>query len=131
MVSGAGTSQKGESSIVLRNVTAGGLEIDSLTGQFISLRSEGLTNIKETTVRTSAYLEDLTDDGLGLQYIRLDGESGVQLQLAGNIKEVINLTPDSSLAFAQGVAKMCIRDRSKTSIVPEPSGMVHIPETSC
>ena len=114
VVSGAGTSQKGESSIVLRNVTAGGLEIDSLTGQFISLRSEGLTNIKETTVRTSAYLEDLTDDGLGLQYIRLDGESGVQLQLAGNIKEVINLTPDSSLAFAQGVANKVTVDERAT-----------------
>mgnify|MGYP000009156920 FL=1 len=114
VVSGAGTSQKGESSIVLRNVTAGGLEVDSLTGQFISLRSDGLTNIKETTVRTSAYLEDLTEDGLGLQYIRLEGGSGIQLQLAGNIKEVINLTPDSKLAFAQGVANKVTVDERAT-----------------
>ena len=116
IVCGAGVSQKGESSIILRNVTAQGLEIDSMTSHFMSVRAEGLTNIKETTVHTSAYLEDITDDGLGLQYIKLDGAESTSLQLAGNIKEVLNITPGSALAIGQGVAnKVTIDERAQNS----------------
>ena len=116
IVCGAGVSQKGESSIILRNVTAQGLEINSMTGHFMSVRAEGLTNIKETTVHTSAYLEDITDDNLGLQYIKLDGAQSTSLQLAGNIKEVLNITPGSALAIGQGVAnKVTIDERAQNS----------------
>ena len=116
IVCGAGVSQKGESSIILRNVTAQGLEIDSMPSHFMSVRAEGLTNIKETTVHTSAYLEDITDDGLGLQYIKFDGAESTSLQLAGNIKEVLNITPGSALAIGQGVAnKVTIDERAQNS----------------
>ncbi len=107
---GGGEAEKGEHSVILRNVTAGTLEVDSLAEQFLSVRAEGLTSIADTTIRTSAYLEDLTEDGLGLKTIRLDGIEGAQLQLAGNIKEVINLTPDSTLQLAQGVANVVTID---------------------
>ncbi len=116
IVCGSGEAERGEHSIILRNVTAPVLEIDSLAGQFLSVQADGLTDIGTTTVRTSAYLEDLTEDGLGLQNIRLDGdpefEGGVQLQLAGNIKDVINLTPNSGLQMAQGVAKQITVDEA-------------------
>ncbi len=110
VVCGAGEAEKGENSIVLRNVTAEGMEIDSLSDQFISVRSEGLTDIGSTTVRTSAYVEDVTDDGLGLRTITLDGEDGVRLQLAGNIKEVVNITPNSDLQVVQGVTDILTVD---------------------
>lgn len=110
VVCGTGEAEKGEHSVVLRNVTAGALEVDSLTEQFLSVQAEGLTDIASTTVRTSAYLEDLTEDGLGLKTIRLDGVEGSQFQLAGNIKEVVNLTPNSALQIAQGVANMVTID---------------------
>lgn len=104
VVCGAGEAERGESSIILRNVTAEALEIDSLSDHFMSVRTEGLTNIANTTVRTSAYLEDVTDDDQGLRVITLDGTSdGTQLQLAGNIKEVVNITPNSNLQVVQGV----------------------------
>lgn len=104
IVCGTGEAEKGENSLLLRNVTAEAMEIDSLVGQFMSLQTDGLTNIGSTIVRTSAYLEDLTDNNLGLRTITLDGSDGVQLQLAGNIKEVINLTPNSTLQVVQGVS---------------------------
>ena len=113
VVCGGGESQEGDDSVVLRNVTANGLEIDSLTDQFITVRAEGLTNIENTTVRTSAYLEDLTEDGLGLNYIELAGVEGLDaptLHLAGNIKEVKNLTPNSSILVAQGVTNKLTMD---------------------
>ena len=114
VVCGTGSSQKGESSVILRNVTANGLEIDSMTNQFLSVRAEGLTNIKDTTVRTSGYIEDLTTDGNGLALIKLDGAEGAQFQLAGNIKEVVNRSPASFLGIGGGVANKVTVDERAT-----------------
>ncbi len=111
---GAGEAEKGENSVILRNVIADSFEVDSLTDQFLTVRAEGLTDIGATTVRTSSYLEDLTDDGLGLRVITLDGESGTQLQLAGNIKEVIDRTPNSNLQIVQGLAHTVTMDERAT-----------------
>lgn len=110
VICGGGEAEGGKQSVLLRNVTAGALELDSLTEQFLSLQAEGLTDIKEVTIRTSGYVEDRTEDGLGLQTIRLDGIDGAQLQLAGNIKRVVDLTPNSALQVAQGVADVVTID---------------------
>ncbi len=118
VVCGTGEAEKGEHSVILRNVTAGSLEVDSLTEQFLSIQAEGLTDIGAATVRTSAYLEDRTGDGLGFQTIRLDGVEGSQLQLAGNIKDVVTLTPNSALQIAQGVAKaVTVDERAENAAV--------------
>lgn len=114
VVCGAGSSQKGESSVILRNVTANGLEIDSMTNQHLSVRAEGLTSIKDTVARTSSYIEDLTADGKGLSLIKLDGAEGAQFQLAGNIKEVINRSPASFLGIGGGVANKVTVDERAT-----------------
>lgn len=116
VVCGTGASQKGESSVILRNVTANGLEIDSMTNQYLSVRAEGLTSIKDTVARTSGYIEDLTADGKGLSLIKLDGADGAQFQLAGNIKEVINHSPASFLGIGGGVAnKVTVDERAAGS----------------
>lgn len=114
VVCGTGASQKGESSVILRNVTANGLEIDSMTNQYLSVRAEGLTSIKDTVARTSSYIEDLTADGKGLSLIKLDGAVGAQFQLAGNIKEVINRSPASFLGIGGGVANKVTVDERAT-----------------
>lgn len=125
IVCGAGESQEGDHSVILRNVTADSMEIDSMTNQFMTIRAEGTTEIPQTTVRTSAYLEDLTDDNLGLQFISLDGQEDTELQLAGNIKEVSNFTPGSTLLVAQGVSKKVTVDEkavgSTLSVDPSAS----------
>ena len=110
VICGGGEAEGGKQSVLLRNVTAGALELDSLSDQFLSIQAEGLTNIDEVTIRTSGYLEDRTEDGLGLQTIRLDGVEGAQLQLAGNIKRVVDLTPGSNIQLAQGVADVITMD---------------------
>lgn len=116
VVCGAGEAERGQSSIILRNVTADTLEIDSLGDHFMTVRTEGLTNIANTTVRTSAYLEDVTEDDQGLRVITLDGADGARLQLAGNIKEVVNITPNSDLQVVQGVTdKLTVDERAAGS----------------
>lgn len=115
IVSGAGESNKGDSSVILRNVQANELIVDSLKDQYVTLRAEGDTTIGFTSVRTSAYIEDVTPAGYGLKYIELDGEEGAELTLAGNIKEVVNLTPGSRLIIAQGTAEKITIDEKATN----------------
>ena len=66
IASGTGSSEGG-ASILLRNVTADELLVDNLQGNEVSVRADGITEIGSTTVRTSAYIEDNTPEGLGLR----------------------------------------------------------------
>ena len=104
VVGGSGESEKGEHSVILRNVRADELLMDSMANQFVTLKSEGLTEIPLTHVKTGAYLEDRTEKGLGLQTIELDGEPNTAFTLSGNIKTVLDKTPGSKLTLAQGIA---------------------------
>lgn len=101
---GAGMSEKGDISVVLNNVTADELVVDSMRDQVISLRTSGRTSIPKTSVRTSASLDDSTSVGYGLDLIEIDGEEKTAVTLSGNIKEVHNKTPNSELNIGNGVA---------------------------
>lgn len=104
IVSGAGESHEGDRSIVLRNTTADNLTVDSIKGQFVTISADGDTKIGTTSVKTLAYLEDLTRAGFGFDQINFNGQNGSSLQIAGNIKSVKNLTPGSTIILAQGTA---------------------------
>ena len=105
IISGAGGSNKGDSSVILRNVESSELVIDNVAKQYVSVRAEGNTQIGTTRVKTSAYVEDRTVAGDGLLYLEIDGDPGIDVTMAGNIEEVLNLTANSSLMIAQGTAK--------------------------
>ena len=123
IVSGAGESNSSQSSILLRNVEADEMVVDSISNQFVTIRAEGNTAIGKTSVRTNAYVDDSSLPGFGLGLIELDGDSGTLLQLAGNPKEVINKTPNSSLQFVQGVAdKVTIDEKAVGSSVLVDTG---------
>lgn len=114
IVSGSGESNKGDNSIILRNVTSDKMQVDSLVNQYISIQADGDTDIGTVSVRTPAYLEDRTVSGMGFKYIELDGEEGTTLSLSGNIDEVINKTPKSTLQMAQGQAAIITVDEAAT-----------------
>ena len=104
IVSGGGVSEDGDDSVILRNVTAPKLVLDNFTGQTVSVRVEGDGLIQQADVRTNAFLADNAKDGYGVSKVRLDGEDGLKLTVAGNIKEVTNVTPGSTLSLARGQA---------------------------
>lgn len=114
VVSGAGESQSSQSSVNLRNVVADSLIVDNISNQFVTVRAEGDTSITKTSVRTNSFVEDACPAGYGLHLIELDGEEGSRLQLAGNIKEVVNLTPGSALQMTQGSAQKVTVDEHAT-----------------
>lgn len=112
VVSGAGESNSSQSSVLLRNVEADEMIVDSIGSQFVTIRAEGNTAIGKTFVRTNAYVDDSSLNGFGLSYIELDAENGGLLQLAGNVKEVLNKTPGSSLQIVQGSAQKVTVDEN-------------------
>ena len=125
IASGSGESEGGEASILLRNVTADELLVDNLQDNYVTVRADGVTDIGHTTVRTSAYIEDNTPDGMGLKYISLEGETypegeepedwePIQLDLAGRIEEVVNRTPNSQVRAAKGTVKKMTIDEAAT-----------------
>ena len=103
--SGAGQSEKGEISVTLNNVNADELVVDSMRNQTISVGARGRTSIPLTSVRTPSYVDDSTSTGYGLDVIEVDGEEKTAVRLSGNVKEVINKTPNSSLSMGEGVAE--------------------------
>ncbi|MGI5962424.1 MAG: S-layer homology domain-containing protein [Lawsonibacter sp.] len=114
VVSGGGVSEGGEDSIVLRNVDAPKLIVDNLANQQVSLKVEGDGVIAQTSVRTDAYIADNTPSGSGLSRIELDGEDGRVLKLAGNVKEVVNLTPKSYIGVGAGKVDVLTVDERAT-----------------
>ena len=110
IISGGGESHEARSSVVLRNVKADELDVDSMVNQFVTISSYGLTDIPFTSVRSDTYLEDSCAPGYGLHYIEQNGAN--LLQLAGSIKEVKNKTPRSRLQLVEGTAEKITIDET-------------------
>ena len=104
VVSGGGASEGGEDSIILRNVTAPTLLVDNIDNHLLSLKVEGDSKVDQAYIRTDTFLADNTADQYGVSKINLDGEEELSLTLAGNIKDVINTSPKTSVSLASGKA---------------------------
>ena len=118
IASGSGESESGEASIVLRNVTADELLVDNLQNNYVTVRSDGITEIGKAVVRTGAYLEDNTPDGLGLKTVVLEGEEGTRLDLAGRIETVTVKTPNAQVQVAKGtVASLTVDENAPGATV--------------
>ncbi len=116
IVAGGGESQSGES-IVLRNVEADSLLVDSIADQYVSLCAEGNTEIANTTLRSDAYIQDRTRPGQGLLNIDLKSpDLPATFTLSGNLETVVNETPGSTLNIAMGtVDTLTIDEKARGS----------------
>ena len=123
VVSGGGVSEAGEDSVILRNVDAPKLVVDNIKNQQVSLRVEGDGLIQQASVRTDAFLADNTPAGHGIGEIELNGENGLELKLAGNIKNVVNRTPESVLSISSGrVDTITVDEKAVDSTLEISSG---------
>lgn len=123
VVSGGGVSEAGEDSVILRNVDAPKLVVDNIKNQQVSLRVEGDGLIQQASVRTDAFLADNTPAGHGIGEIELNGENGLELKLAGNIKNVVNRTPESALSIFSGrVDTITVDEKAVDSTLEISSG---------
>ena len=116
IVAGGGESEGGDASILMRNVDAPEMVINTLSGQYISVRVENDSEIENTKVYTNAYLEDNTRNRSGLANVYLEGEEGAIFTVAGNMKNVVNKTPRSKLTVGRGsVDKLTIDEMATAS----------------
>ena len=115
IASGAGESNKGDCSIIIKNSSAPEMIVDSPSNQYVTIRTVGSTDIDKTYVRTDTYLEDKSNDGYGMKYIEVDGEEGTKLDLSGNINEVVSTTPESAINVGSGVVKKLTIDENATN----------------
>ncbi len=123
VICGAGESNDGSDSILLRNVTAPSLIVDSLANQYVTIRADGDTKIDSTSVRTPTYLEDATGDSDGFLNVQVDGEDGTTLDVAGNLKEITTLTPKSTVNVNRGsVMSLNVDENAAGSTVSVASG---------
>ncbi len=125
VVCGAGESEKGNNSVILRGVTAPTLVMDNLANNIVSIRAEGSTKIDETLIRTPSYVEDATENNYGFTTIRVEGEAGTTLTAAGNLKEIVTVTPESTVTVAKGsVLSLTVDERAAGSSVAVLTGAV-------
>ncbi len=123
IASGAGESNKGDCSIILKNCTAPEMIVDSPSNQYVTIRTVGNTDIDKVYVRTDTYLEGKSTGRHGFQYIEVDGESGTRLDLAGNIHEVVTVAPKSEINVGSGtVKKMTVDENAVDSTVTIAQG---------
>lgn len=96
IVAGGGNSESSNASIILKNVKAQQLVIDPPSKQFVSLRAIGNTDILETLVKSSAYIQDdVRNPELGLENVYF--VKGNKFTIAGDMKNVFLETPNSTL----------------------------------
>ena len=106
IVAGGGESASGDDSVVLQNVEADRLLVDSIRGQYLSLRAEGNTSIPETSLHTDSFLLDRTQPGTGLETINVESNKpGGVFTLSGNLETVVNKSPNSTLNIATGTLR--------------------------
>ncbi len=111
IIAGGGESEQGDDSVILRNVEAPELIVDNLANNYLSLRAEGDTSVNQTYLRSSAFLRDRTQDGAGLENITLDGTmNGLSYTLAGDLQNVINKSPFSTLNIGEGTVEKLTMD---------------------
>lgn len=106
IVAGGAESSGGSESVVLRNVQADSLTVDSISNRYVSLRAEGSTNIDYAILRSDAYVQDRTASGRGFKSIYLDSpDDKASFSLSGNLESVVNYTPNSELVIGSGTAQ--------------------------
>lgn len=100
VIAGGGESQDGQASVVLNGVEAHQMLVDPATGQYVSLRAIGSTDIPETFIKSNAFIQDdVRNENKGLRNVFLDADAGAAFTVAGNFKNVTNRTPGSVLTI--------------------------------
>lgn len=115
VVAGGGSSELGQNSVILRGVDTNTLIIDAPTNQYVSVRTEGRTHITNGLFRSNAFLDDGCRDQYGILNVSLEGNPGDSFTLSGNLENVVNRTPDSTLILGDAQASKVTIDEKATN----------------
>lgn len=114
VVSGAGESNVGQSSITMTDCTIPKLTVDVAKRKILTLKTDGTTTIEDTMIKSSTYLEELNTYYNGFDKVTVNGPSGTFLNLKGKFGDVKLLSPDSTLNLYKGQANGITIDEAAT-----------------
>ncbi len=102
IISGAGESNVGESSVLLTDCDISHLTVDVAKRKILTLKTDGSTRVGEALIKSSTYLEELSRHYEGFDKVTLDAPAKSFLNLRGNFGEVLLLGAGSVLGLYQG-----------------------------
>lgn len=102
VISGAGESNEGRSSITLTDCEVNSVVINGDPDKTLTLKTDGNTIIRKTTVKTDAYLEEMTDGDGGFDTVNLEGPKKTKLNLSGSFSTINMLGEENELSLGKG-----------------------------
>lgn len=102
IISGAGESNVGESSVILTDCDIPHLTVDVAKRKILTLKTDGSTRVGEARIKSSTYLEELSRHYEGFDKVILDAPPKSFLNLRGSFGEVLLLGEGSVLSLYQG-----------------------------
>ncbi|MCL1983151.1 MAG: S-layer homology domain-containing protein [Clostridiales bacterium] len=109
-ISGAGESNAAASSIVMTDCNVNNIIIDLNHGKKVSVIAQGGTEIKNTVVKSNAYLEENNAKASAFNDIQLNGPAGTKLDLSGEFTEVRLKAPGNVVSLNKGYIDSFVSD---------------------
>lgn len=114
IISGAGESNSGDNSVVLKDCKIRNMILNSSNGKKLSIRAEGSTEIEKTYVKSNTYLEEGNIRSSAFKDIELNGAANTHLQMAG-IFETVQVTGEKNqLSLIKGYINRLLVDETAT-----------------
>lgn len=102
IISGAGESNVGESSVTLSDCTVTELTVDVAKRKILTLKTDRSTTVRNAIIKSSTYLEELTDNYEGFDRVTVNGPAGTFLNLTGNFGDIRIMSADAQLGLYKG-----------------------------
>ena len=102
IISGAGESNVGESSVIFTDCDIPNLTVDVAKRKILTLKTDGTTRVGEALIKSSTYLEELSRYYEGFEKVTMDAPAKSFLNLRGSFGDVVLLGEGSVLGLYQG-----------------------------
>ena len=118
IVSGAGASNAGDSSILFNDCNMGTLLVDGPTDKTVALRMDGNTNIQDTKIKSNTIMEEYSNHASGFHNVTLQGAEDTTLRLRGDYDKVTVMQPKNYLYLDSGsIAELVVDEEAPDSTV--------------
>lgn len=105
IVCGGGEGNFGGNSVTLDNCTIWKLTVDGPDDRPVSLYAKGNTNIPETNIKSTTYLQNHPDTEVGFDNIEVKGPAETKLYLAGDFANVTVMNTENGVLLGKGTVQ--------------------------
>jgi len=114
IISGAGESNIGESSVILTDCSISNLTVDVAKRKILTLKTDRTTSVENSLIKSSTYLEELSSNYEGFDKVVVNGPSGTFLNLTGSFADVRVVGAGATLGLYKGkVSSIAVDETAK------------------